>query len=91
MFKYDLTDRLKKKLIKLGKRDKILAEIFKKKLMEIVNQDKTAINSYKNLKAPQNEFKRIHLTDNFIMLFSVNLKEEHILFVDIMHWDHAYK
>ena len=90
MFTYDITDRLRKKLKKLGKRDKILAEIFKKKLDEVISRDERTINSYKNLKAPKNEFKRIHLTDNFILLFKVNIKDKHIIFVDILHWDYAY-
>ncbi|MCM2325880.1 MAG: hypothetical protein NDI94_05425, partial [Candidatus Woesearchaeota archaeon] len=89
MFRFDITERLEKKLRKLGKRDKILAEIFRRKVMEIINQDKKTINSYKNLKSPMNEYKRIHLTDNFILLFKADLEKEHILFMDILHWDDA--
>ncbi len=91
MFEYTLSDILKKKINKLLKKDKILALNFKKKLNEIVNQNEKTINIYKNLKSPDNDKKRIHLTDNFILLFKVDIKKNKILFVDILHWDKAYK
>jgi len=37
-----------------------------------------------------NEYKRIHLTDNYILLFAVNTNEEKIVFIDIKHWDDVY-
>lgn len=88
MFSFDLTDILKKKLDKLAKKDKVLAQIFYRKLNEIISRDEDGINAYKNLKSPMNEFKRIHLTDNYILLFKVEKK--HIVFVDIKHWDYVY-
>ncbi len=87
MFTYDITDILRKKLKKLAKKDRILAQIFYRKLQEVINRDK--VDSYKNLKSPMNLFKRIHLTDNYILLFKVEKK--HIVFVDIRHWDHVYE
>lgn len=91
MFQFDITDILKKKLKILSKKDKILAQTFKRKLIEIINLDNKTINTYKNLKSPLNEFKRVHLSDNFILLFKVNNKENKIIFIDIKHWDFAYK
>ena len=88
MFTYDITDVLRKKLKKLGKKDRVLAQTFYKKLQEVIKRDEKTINSYKNLKSPMNDFKRIHLTDNYILLFKVETK--HIVFVDIKHWDHVY-
>ena len=88
MFTYDISDDLRKKLDKLGKRDKVLALAFYKKVQEIINRDERTINAYKNLRSPMNEYKRIHLTDNYILLFAVERK--HIVFVDIMHWDKVY-
>lgn len=90
MFTYDFSDKLRKRLDKLGSRDKVLALIFKKKVEEVVNKDKHTINSYKNLKSPQNEYKRIHLTGSFVLLFIADLNRNHIVFVDIVHWDKAY-
>jgi mRNA-degrading endonuclease RelE of RelBE toxin-antitoxin system len=91
MFKYSLEKDLKKKLNKLTKKDKILALTFKKKLFEVINQTSITISTYKNLRSPLHTCKRIHLTDNFILLFKVDIKNNLILFVDIMHWDKAYK
>lgn len=91
MFVYDISDKLKKKLIKLSKKDKVLGLIFKRKLYEIIHQNSKTIQTYKNLKSPLNNFKRIHLNDNFILLFQVDLQNKHIIFVDILHWDKAYK
>jgi mRNA-degrading endonuclease RelE of RelBE toxin-antitoxin system len=88
MFSYDLSDILRKKLSKLGRKDKVLAEIFYKKVQEVINRDEHSINAYKNLKSPMNEYKRIHLTDNYILMFAVEKK--HIVFIDIEHWDKAY-
>jgi len=90
MFNYDLTDELRKKLEVLCKKDKVLAEIFYKKIQEITNRDEKGINSYKNLKSPLNEFKRIHLTSNYILLFSADINKNRIVFVDIMHRDKVY-
>jgi mRNA-degrading endonuclease RelE of RelBE toxin-antitoxin system len=91
MFTFEFTDILKKKVEKLAKKDKVLAQNFRKKLEEIITRDEVSINSYKNLKKPMNDKKRVHLTDNFILLFQVNLKDKHIIFVDIIHRDFAYK
>ena len=91
MFSYNITDELKKKLEVLCKRDKVLAETFRKKLLEVINRDDAGINAYKNLKSPLNEYKRIHLTSNYILIFSLYSKEKHIVFIDILHWDKAYK
>jgi len=91
MFSYEFESILEKKLNLLSKKDKILAGIFFKKIKEITSNNEITIDRYKNLKSPLNEFKRIHLTDNFILLFKVNKKENHILFADIKHWDDAYK
>ena len=88
MFKYDIHDTLRVKLDKLAKRDKVLASIFFKKVQEIINRDEKTINAYKNLMSPLNEYKRIHLTENYILLFAV--KGKHIVFVDIRHWDDVF-
>ncbi len=88
MFKYDIHDTLRVKLEKLGKKDKVLASIFYKKVIEITSRDEKTINAYKNLRSPLHEYKRIHLTGNYILLFSVH--GDKILFVDIRHWDKVF-
>lgn len=88
MFSYNISDVLKKKLEKLCKKDKSLAQIFYKKIQEITTRDEKSINAYKNLKSPLNQYKRIHLTDNYLLLFAV--EEKHVVFVDIRHWDDLF-
>ena len=88
MFSYAISDVLKKKLDKLARRDKVLAGIFFKKVQEVINRDETSINAYKNLRSPLNAYKRIHLTDNYILLFAVSGK--HIVFIDIRHWNDVF-
>lgn len=91
MFSYDLSDKLRKRVRKLAKKDKVLALIFKRKIKEVITHNTTTIDTYKNLHSPQNEYKRIHLTNNFILLSTIDRKNEHIIFVGILHWDKAYK
>jgi mRNA-degrading endonuclease RelE of RelBE toxin-antitoxin system len=90
MFTYDFSLKLYKKIEKLAKKDPVLAGILHKKVVEIVSRDEKSIQMYKNLSSPMHQFKRIHLTDNYILLFSVNAQKMHIDFVDILHWDNAY-
>ena len=88
MFTYKISGILQSKLEKLCRKDKILAGIFYKKLQEIIKRDQHTIKAYKNLRSPLNEYKRIHLTGNYILLFAV--EGDHIVFVDIRHWDDVF-
>lgn len=91
MFEFDISDILRKKLKKLAKKDKILVQNFKRKLQEVIHCNEKTISTYKNLKSPLNQFKRIHLTDNFILLFKVYEKDNKVVFFDIIHRNRAYK
>ena len=91
MFYYTLSDTLKKKVDKLAKKDPVLVSILKKKIIEIVSRNEKTISMYKNLKSPDNDKKRVHLTDNTILLFNVDIENSRVLFIDILHWDDAYK
>ena len=88
MYTHKISHVNRAKLQKISRKDKILAKIFYKKVQEIINRDEKTINAYKNLRSPLNEYKRIHLTGNYILLFAVNGK--HIVFVDIRHWDDVF-
>jgi mRNA-degrading endonuclease RelE of RelBE toxin-antitoxin system len=90
MFTYNLTDKLIKKVSKLAHKDRVLAIIFKKKIQEVISHNLMTIDTYKNLRSPLHEFKRIHLTKSHILLFEVEKETNHIIFVDILHWDDAY-
>jgi len=85
MFEYDISDKLIKKLKKLSKKDKALVLNFYKKLKEIISHNRDTIVVYKNLKSPMQYLKRIHLTDNYILSFIVDLEQNHVVFMDILH------
>ncbi len=91
MFTYNFSDRLKHKFSKIAKKDKVLALNLKKKVKEVISDNLISIDRYKNLKSPLNEYKRIHLTSEFILLFIVDKENKHIIFMDVTHWDNAYK
>ena len=90
MFDFSYDNILKKKLEKISKKDKDLAKNIFKKINEIINHDINSIDTYKNLVSPMNEFKRIHLTGSYILLFKVYKSKNFILFVDVVHRDEAY-
>ena len=89
MFTYSISDELKKKLQKIIKKDRILARNFSRKLKEVISRDEKTIHFYKNLKSPLNDYKRIHLTDNYVLLFEVI--KNHIIFLEIKHRDEVYR
>lgn len=91
MFNFSYDDILKKKLKKISKKDNELCNNILKKISEIVEQDLITIDMYKNLRHPMSEFKRIHLTGSYILLFKVYKQKNFILFVDVVHRDDAYK
>lgn len=91
MFTYDFDPHLEKKLRLLKRKQPVLFSILTKKIREVIAHDINTISTYKNLKAPLQEFKRIHLTNTHILLFVVDLEEQKIIFIDIKHRDNAYK
>jgi YafQ family addiction module toxin component len=91
MFNFDLSDEPKLKIRKLVKKDKRRVEIINKKINEIINNDAVSINRYKNLRYDMKEFKRVHIDNNFVLTFNVDVKNNFILFVDVDHHDNIYK
>lgn len=90
MFEFDLSDELQFKLDKLLKKDKKKVEIINKKIREIINNDITTIDRYKNLRYNLSEYKRVHIDKHFVLIFKVNKKENLILFADVDHHDNIY-
>ena len=91
MFKLTSSKLFDKKFKLLLKKDKVLAKAVKNKIKEILSQDNNTIDTYKNLKRPLQDFKRIHITGQYVLLFKVFKKENIILVNDILHRDVAYK
>ena len=91
MFEFSSTSVFDKKFKLLLKKDKVLANATKNKIKEILSQNTHTIDTYKNLRKPLQDLKRIHITGQYILLFKVYKEENMILIVDILHRDVAYK
>ncbi len=90
MFDFDITDELRIILKKLVQKDKKKVEIINKKIKEIINNDHTSIDHYKNLRHDLKHLKRVHIDKHFVLTFSVDKENNFILFVDFDHHDNVY-
>ena len=91
MFSFDLTDELKFIIQKLCKKDRKRVEMINKKIKQIINCDSVSIQHYKNLRHDLKDFKRVHIDTSFVLIFKVDIQNNHILFVDFDHNDNIYK
>jgi YafQ family addiction module toxin component len=91
MFCFDLTDELKLKLYKLGKKDRLRAGIVNKKIREIISRDEETVEFYKNLRHDLKDYKRVHIDRNFVLVFKVDKERNFILFSDLDHHDNVYR
>ena len=72
---------------KLAKKDPKQLEIIYKKLAEVVENP----NRCKNLRAPLNAWKEVHIDSHFVLLFSVNERLRWIEIEDYDHYDKIFK
>jgi len=86
---YEISLELSKIIPKLYKKDLALYRKLKNKISEIINSKN--LNNYKNLKPPLNQFKRVHITQQFVLIFQVDTKTNSILFVYFDHRKNVYK
>ena len=91
MFDFNLEDDFKHVLTRIEKRNPKIATAISRKIREITSRDKNSINMYKNLRHDFRQFKRVHITKTLIMIFCVDIDNNHILFVSLKHRDDAYK
>jgi len=87
MYNLGIRPSLKNKLIKLGTRNPKQAEIIAKKSEEIVIDP----HRYKNLKAPLNHWKRVHIDKHFVLTFSIDEDTKTIILEDYNHHKKIYK
>ena len=89
MHKIEIEEKLKKTLDRLYKKDKHKFEIIWKKITEI----STCFNveHYKNLKKPLQEFRRVHIDKNFVLMFKYLKSKNTTKFYDFDHHDNIYK
>ena len=86
MYSLAIDEELMKKLDKLGKKNKKQVEIILKKSDEILKDP----NRYKNLRAPLNMWKRVHIDKHFVLTFSVDEKKKIVTLEDYDHHDNIY-
>ena len=87
MYSLDIKPSLKKKLIKLAKKNPKQAEIIARKTEEIIKNP----HRYKNLRAPLQEWKRIHVDAHFVLTFSIDEDIKVVILEDYDHHDNIYK
>ena len=78
---------LKKTFHKLSKKNPKQFKIIMKKLREIV------VNPYryKNLKAPLNDWKRVHIDSSYVLAFSIDEDNKQVVLEDYDHHDNIYR
>lgn len=87
MYKIDTKTRIDRIFLKLGKKNTKQLEIIDKKIKEIIKNP----HRYKNLKAPLNNWKRVHIDQHFVLTFSIDEKSKIIVLEDYGHHDNIYK
>ena len=85
---FSLEEGLRKALQKIAKKDKVMHEIVMKKIEEIVSCED--VNHYKNLRAPMQHFKRVHIKGSFVLIFKYLSSEDKIVFFELGHHDNIY-
>ena len=87
MYSLKIDEELLKKLDKLSKKNKKQVEIILKKAEEIVKDP----HRYKNLRAPLNMWKRVHIDKHFVLTFSIDESNKIVTLEDYDHHDKIYK
>lgn len=86
MYKLGISPELLKKLNKLRKKNIVQYESIFKKAAEI----KMDPHRYKNLNAPLNHLKRVHIDKHFVLVFSVDEESKSIILEDYDHHGNIY-
>jgi len=87
MYSLKIKEELDKTFSKLAKKDTTKLQIINKKIKEILKNPQRS----KNLKAPLNNWKRVHIDSHFVLTFSVDETTKIITLEDYDHHDNIYK
>ncbi len=87
LYRFELSDQLKKVLKKLIKKDKIKYEATLKKIEQVCQNPQ----HYKNLQHGMKEFKRVHIDTSFVLVFKVDELAKKICFEELEHHDVIYE
>lgn len=89
MYGIQRTKDFKKQLKKV--KDKQSQENIKSKIDEIVNTVEDNPDHYKNLKRPMQKYKRVHVNNNYVLIFRIDKENKKVIFFDYNHHDKIYK
>ncbi len=87
MYNIKIREGLDKKFSKLSKKNPTQLRIINKKILEIRENP----HRYKNLRAPLNNWKRVHIDKHFVLIFSIDYKTKTVTLEDYDHHDKIYK
>ena len=87
MYSLEIKPELDSKFEKLAKKNKKQFEIIINKVNEILEDP----HRYKNLRAPMNHLKRVHIDKHFVLIFSINEESKSVTLVDYDHHDNIYR
>ncbi|MCG2718089.1 MAG: addiction module toxin RelE [Nanoarchaeota archaeon] len=88
MHKFEVNPGLRKKLIKIYKKDKNLHEKIMKKMDQVIKSEN--IEHYKNLRYDMKDSKRTHI-GHFVLVFRYGKSKDLISFEDFRHHDDIYR
>lgn len=86
MYNLKIRKELDSKFEKLAKKNKNQLEIILNKVDEILQDP----HRYKNLRAPMNHLKRVHIDKHFVLVFSVDEEAKTVTLEDYDHHDNIY-
>jgi YafQ family addiction module toxin component len=87
MYTLKIKPALDNTLKKLSLKDKKQMEIISRKIEEILQNP----NHYKNLRAPLQRLKRVHIGKSYVLLFSVDEKTKTVTLEEYNHHDIIYR
>ena len=77
---------LKKKIRKLAKKNKSLAETLNKKIEEILKNP----HHYKPLKHPMQHMRRVHIMKSFVLIYSIDEGIKAVILHKFEHHNNVY-
>lgn len=87
MYSLDIKPSFDKKFQKLYKKNRKQYEIIMKKVKEILKNPQ----HYKNLRAPLNHLKEVHIDKSFVLTFSVDENTKVVTLEDYDHHDKIFE
>ena len=90
MLNFCFSETFEKILFKI-KNKKELGNIHSKIRQIVSLEDYSKLNYFKNLRAPLNNYKRVHINTSFVLIFRYLKEENTIIFQYHGHHDEVYK